>query len=33
VVLTGLILLRVLEGSCEQGNEPLDSIKCMEVLE
>jgi hypothetical protein len=34
-VLTGLIWLRTLtsEGFCEDGNEPLDSIKHWEILE
>jgi hypothetical protein len=35
VVWTALIWLRIglVEGSCEHGNEPSDSIKCWKVLE
>jgi hypothetical protein len=35
MVWTGSIWLRIgaSGGSCEQGNEPLGSIKCWEVLE
>jgi hypothetical protein len=35
MVLIGLIWLKIrsVEGSCEHGNEPSGSIKCLEVLE
>ena len=34
VVRIGLIWLEIaVEGSCEHGNEPSDSIKCWEVLD
>jgi hypothetical protein len=35
MVWIGLNCLRTgrVEGSCEHGNEPLGSIKCLEVLE